>query len=174
MDKLARLMAPAPQLIEPWLLAEQHKYLTGELKLSTLPRLLEVLASETGQVHYQLNFAKDPQGIVCILGSFGVDLQMYCQRCMNPMTVEIERDISVGVVATRAEADVLPEHYDPLIVTDSRLSLVRFIEDEILLGMPMALRHESDDCPSSAIIEKLKSVTERPFAKLKGLVVKNQ
>jgi len=173
MDKLARLMAPDPQFIEPLLLAEGQEYLSGELKLSDMQRLRDLLADTTGKVQYQLRFGKDSQGVICILGEFRTTLQVICQRCLNPVPVEIERDICAGIVADKAEESKLQARYEPLMLSDGQLSLSGFIEEEILLGMPMAAAHQIDQCPAVSIMNELKPVKDSPFRVLKDLKLKN-
>lgn len=170
--KLARLMAPDLQFIDPLLLIEQCEKLTGQIPLDSMRRLHEVIAEITGKVDYNLEFGKDAQGINCIGGDYRVDLQMYCQRCLNPVLVRLAENISIGIVTNREQANSLPGQYEPVIHNRGLLSLVMLLEEEILLSMPMVPVHGVDECPSSRFLEELKPDWDNPFKVLQDLKLK--
>lgn len=171
-DTLAGLMAPDPQFIEPMLLAEQEVSLNGQLELCSLPRLKNVLFDDAGAVTFRLEFGRDAEGVVYIVGEFGTDLELVCQRCLNPLTRHIQNAISIGIVTDRAEAERLPNRYEPLTLKDRHISLLMLIEDEILLGLPMAPVHEFACCSSGQFIADTAMRRENPFAVLKDLKLK--
>lgn len=53
------------------------------------------------------------------------------------------------------------------LVADPRLDVPALVEDEILLGLPMAPLHETAECGLSAA--KAKEQKESPFRVLRGL-----
>lgn len=172
MDTLPRLMASDPQLIQPKRLAEGQERLTGELSLVAFERLKGIISRTRGQVAYHLAFNKNEEGYITIVGELDAVVTLTCQRCLKPMEKALHSDISVAIVANKAEAERLPPHFEPLILIDGQLSLLEFIEDEVLLCLPMAPMHASEDCPAGGRFERVAQDKYRPFAALKDLNLK--
>lgn len=172
MDTLARLMAHELEYIEPILLADQEESLTGQLQLEKMQRLQELVPGAADQVNFQLNFGRDSQGTAFIAGQFDVALKMHCQRCLNPVDISLKNSINIGIATSKMELQQLPDQYEPLLLTDKKLSLITFIEEEILLAIPMVPAHDIEQCPAGNMVAKYKHRKESPFAKLKDLNIK--
>ena len=73
-----------------------------------------------------------------------------------------------------AEADLLPESYEPLLVNEPTVSLLEMIEDELLLSLPLVIRHEESECQlkqeySNGATDDHEGPAEHPFAVLEQL-----
>lgn len=171
MDKLARLMvAPKLRLISPLQLAENQEKLTGSVPVRALVRLREAVHSDQGDVNYTLRFGKDDQGIVFIIGEFSVNLKVKCQRCMQPMDLPLEHQISLAVVNPQDDRNV-PACYEPLALVENQVALETLLDEEVLLAMPIAPVHEQENCNGRFLIDKYKPATNSPFAVLKNLKI---
>lgn len=166
---LAGLMAPVPQFIDLPLLIEQRGTISGEFALALMPRLLEITVDDSGSVWFELAFGRDDQGIHCITGQYSVSLQAYCQRCLNPVSLCQSGKICLAVVTDRIRMQELPVHYEPLLHDSGSLSLVMLLEDEILLGLPIAPAHSIAECPSDSLMREYSTVRDTPFTVLKNL-----
>ena len=162
-------MVPDPQFIKPILLAEQGEILAGKLQINALQRLTNLLCNNKGMVDFRLDFNNNEQGFVSIVGEFRVTLELACQRCLQPFVIPLQNGISIGIVASKDEADHLPGNYEPLILTTDQIPLLTLIEDEILLALPIAPAHEIDQCPATESTEKSSINKRNPFAELKDL-----
>ncbi|EHP42273.1 hypothetical protein OR16_15099 [Cupriavidus basilensis OR16] len=71
-----------------------------------------------------------------------------CQRCLRVYEQPIATDMCFEVVASEADADAAPMDDDGLdvIVGSKRFDLQTLIEDEVLLALPVAPKH--DVCPT--------------------------
>ncbi len=71
-----------------------------------------------------------------------------CQRCLRVYEQPIATDMCFEVVASEADADAAPMDDDELdvIVGSKRFDLLTLIEDEVLLALPVAPKH--DVCPT--------------------------
>ena len=170
---LARLMAPDPVLIEPLLLAERMERLDGHLPLCTMKRLREIIHEDSGTIEYHLQLGKDDLEIPYIKGNFKVTLKLICQRCLNPFNLDLNGEVNIGLAMSETEVDMLPGEYEPMLLTADQISLSTLIEDEVLLGIPMAPAHEDGSCQSEGLHEDNKPGRENPFLVLKDLIVKN-
>jgi len=135
-----------PDFIDPLRLAEQNLTLNGRVDLQRLSRLQESLSSREGEVDIALEFGTDEQGVRFVSGTVDADLQMLCQRCMEPMTQAVHAKIALGLVRGEAEAERLPSGYEPLQLDSDRLYLADLIEDELILALPISPMHEQPAC----------------------------
>lgn len=167
-DKLARLMPGLPQYIEPLQLAESGEGISGSLPLGALQRLASLLCDRSGAVDFRLEFGKNEQGLVRIRGEYSTQLLVACQRCLEPLVLRMANPIDVALVPGALEAGQLPGEIEPLTLADGQIHLASFIEDEMLLGLPMAPRHEPGRCPQQTDLEaETGPARNRPFAVLK-------
>ena len=170
--KLARLMAPDLKFIKPGLLAERQETIAGNIGLSALQRLREMFSVSDNVVEYTLRFSKDNEGFIIILGGFSVTFNMVCQRCLNPVDIEVANTISLGIVADQTEVNRLPAQYESLVLTEDQISLLKLIEDEVLLSLPISPLHRLEECPSDERFKDKPQKKVNPFAVLKDLKLK--
>ena len=75
-----------------------------------------------------------------------------CQRCLTGMQHAIEIDRMVYLARSEAEAERLDELPDgDAILVGERLSLLELVEDEVLLGLPLAAMHAEGKCPVNGV-----------------------
>lgn len=138
---------PLPVFIDPLLLCTNGTVLEGELKLQHMPRLIDVLIDKSKTVKIHLNFFKDEQRVNKITGTIDADLILTCQRCMKALNYNMLLNVNLCPV-TPAQEIKLSADCEPLIVSDEPLKLAEIIEDEILLNLPIAAKHEFGKCSS--------------------------
>lgn len=71
-----------------------------------------------------------------------------CQRCLAAFAEPIDTDMRFEVMASEEEADAVPDEDEDVdvIVGSRRFSVLELIEDEVLLALPVAPKHEV--CPT--------------------------
>jgi len=117
--------------------------LQGNIKLVALANLPEELRSHSDTViEVRLHFTRDEQGLGVIKGEIAVEVQLSCQRCLEPMRHQINSSILVSPVTSDGEAKRLPAHYDPLLITNDRVDLSDWIAEELYLALPFVPRHD--------------------------------
>lgn len=169
-DKIASLMASAlPRLIAPARLAEARGRLEGRLALRGMTRLCEVLGNARGGVNLRLAFDRDEQGFVRVSGGCEAELELVCQRCLEAFAVKQACEIRVGVVFDSAAIDELPGDLEPLLLEQETIALSEFIEDEILLGLPIAPLHPPAACAVAVAAGDPAMEVENPFHALQAL-----
>jgi uncharacterized protein len=77
-------------------------------------------------------------------------LLLCCQRCLEAVRYELRAQTVLAVVAGLDEARLLPETYDPLLVSDRLIRPLDLIEDEILLALPQIPKHDMAECAGAA------------------------
>jgi uncharacterized protein len=90
-----------------------------------------------------------------------------CQRCLNAVSFDLDVDSLLELVPEGAELsqDELEDDTRDFLPLVSELDVADFVEDEILLALPVAPRHEECGLPGAA------DAGDRinPFATLSGL-----
>ncbi len=135
-----------PTQIAPFKLARHEQALSGVLSVGGMERLATLLSDSDGLVDVSLQFGKDLQGVNFVRGHLSAEVNMICQRCMKPMAVQVEADVSLGIVASEERAAQLPEGFEALIVEEEPIALARIVEDELILALPIVALHENQGC----------------------------
>jgi uncharacterized protein len=115
-------------------------------------RLKTSLLSDSGEVGLVLEFGIDETGIKYLQGHVTVELELECQRCLEAMTLSIDKEMLVAFVRSNVEAEQLPEDYDPFVIEQTPIALIDVIEDELILSLPQVPMHKREDCPASEIV----------------------
>ena len=140
----------------------------GIWPLRDLPRLRDLLASDAGEVAYEINGVRDERGRPSLRVKVRGKLQLRCQRCLEAMDLEVDTDTVLVLAATLAEihADPADAQAPDRVVAGKEMPVRDLIEDELILAVPYAPRHESCNArPAPDGAEKTS-----PFAGLKGLI----
>lgn len=154
---------PLPKKVDPRKLAERETLFTGTAQVADMPRLVSCLADDRGSFAVEVGFAKDEQGLNVVSGSICGTVNMTCQRCLEPVSVEVTATLNLAVVLTEKQAEHLPRDYDPLIVEADEIELLPIIEDELMLSLPLVPYH--DDCSiqtSFGDVETARTQEEKP------------
>ncbi len=137
----------------------------GILPLSGFPRLRDMLASDDGEVAYQLRGARDERGRASLRLRIEAELQLRCQRCLGPLAFRVKADEILVLAATQAEIDADPADVEApdRVLAGKEMSVADLVEDERILAVPYAPRH--DECAPAA--REGEGATARPFAGLR-------
>ncbi len=174
-DTLCRLMpSELPETIDPMRLAKVGKALSGSYELRHFERVNASLKDESNtQVSFKIEFSRDDKNLLfSIVGDLQTALPQICQRCMQPMQHQLGAIIKMAIVSNEAEAESLPTEFEPYIDTGVPVKLRDFIEDELLLAMPLVSLHEEHECPAADKFKHVEMAKENPFAELKNFKIK--
>lgn len=151
--------------------ARNEGEISGEIPVAELPRLQEFLENQSGVVSYVVRGGVDGQGLPFLDVSLSGSCQLCCQRCLKAMTHQIRVETRL-LLRDQAGMDALSEEVDEeefdSILADTQLDLLNQLEEEILLGLPIAPRHEPGVCQVDAGAEGQKA-EQNPFAVLAKL-----
>ena len=143
--------------------------LQGAWPVADFQRLRDVLRSGPGVVRYGLQGVPDAQGHPALRVHVEATLPLVCQRCLGPIEYALRAESLLRLVATQAEMEAVPlEPEGPeSIVADREMQVRALVEDEVLLAIPIAPRHEA--CGAGGK-EGAPGTRQRPFAGLRGLM----
>lgn len=132
-------------------LAERGAVLEGEIALERLPRLNGVLHADSGSVSASLRFQKRSGGWLTVELSYEATLMLECQRCLEPLAHRVNARVELGLLENESMENHLPEGCEPFLLENARLSPANLIEDELIMSLPLAPRHDRlDECGSLA------------------------
>ncbi len=152
---------------------KQTTSLTGQFSLVECLRLAPLLLSTDAVVDFSLQFMQDDASRRVVKITINCGLMLECQRCMQPMCYQVVIDNLLLVVASEKEAENCSEDYEPLLLTTDEVTLGDLLEDELLLKLPLVVKHNEAECPvkipTFRHVDKPKS-SKKPFAALDTLM----
>lgn len=167
-------LAPLPHQVDPFKWAERGMRLDLEAPLKDFSRLLDAVYSADGAVRVKGEFVPDARGHAVLDLSLESSVMMPCQRCLEPMAVEIQAQTRFHVLRDEAHAESLGEEEDYVVADEEGfLDLRDLVEDELLLSLPLVPRHESCEPPVHDVDEAANDDAaperENPFKVLESL-----
>lgn len=127
----------------------QEGTIGGEVSLDKLPRFLEGLANDAGTVSVELSFDLNESKQRIISGHLRAEVEVVCQRCLEPAAIALADDIKLALLKDEAAAESLDPELDPWICEDYKLDIATLVEEQLILCMPLVSYHSSGDCISS-------------------------
>ncbi len=155
----------APPFIDSVDFARKGKELRGEIAVSELSRLGDMLANSDGSLTYILRgYHEDGRDMLEV--SLQGTCTLRCQRCLGGLEYPVNL-VSRLLLLPADELEAVEEDDDvDAIEAESRLDVAALIEEELLLALPFAPRHPEGECaPAMKDLQRKAS----PFAVLAGL-----
>lgn len=162
-----------PDHFDPWRFAATGGHLRGALPLARMPRLTSLLAASDGWVTVAVAGEVDARQVACLTGELETTVTLICQRCLGPLTAPLRVPFRLALARSEQQAARLPEEYDPLVAPETELAMAGWVEDELILALPLAPMHRDPrECESYGFIAPGAAPAEsaKPFARLDGLL----
>lgn len=140
------LTEPLPNTLDVRKAAARGVSISGTLKPHDLPRFKALLADEAGEIRAQIAFSRDEENRPIAQVEFEATLSVSCQRCLQPMALDLAGENTLAIVWTDDQARHLPRHLDPLLVPEEGCNLWDLVEDELILALPPFSYHQTNDC----------------------------
>ncbi len=159
---------PHQPVIDGFEFARAGSRLSGGWSLGDFPRLREVLREPLGELRYELQGLPELQGRPALQLSVEATLRVTCQRCLGPLELPLRAQATLLLFSGEAEISGSPVEAEgpDSIVAGREMAIRDLIEDEALLAIPLAPRHEQ--CAMRAGSEA--EARRMPFAGLRGML----
>ena len=143
-------------------LGQRKAQLKGEIDATRLTRLRELLRSDEGSVRASLKFGQQGAGYVTVDLHYETNLELACQRCLEPMKEKASGHVSLVVLEDESMAAGAPAGYEPIMLSGGRFQPAEVIEDELIVSLPLIPRHaQIEECGGLARnLEALKEDNE--------------
>lgn len=159
---------PRFPIIDGFEFAGAGSSLRGVWAAGDFPRLRALLHDETGAVEYELHGVRDAFGRHSLELRVAARLRLTCKRCPESVGVEVREAATLWLARSQSELDAHPltaEGPDG-IVAAKEMAVRDLVEDQLLLALPYAPRHENCSAQRSAApVER-----QTPFAGLRGML----
>ncbi len=141
--------------------------LERSISLDELPRLADVLATTAGYMSVRLEGSRDDAGKSWLQVDIVGEPVLCCQRCLGGVKFPLAISSRLQLMAPGEEwpDDDLADDSADAIEAEKALAVLSLIEEEVLLALPIAPRHEKCEPPSGTATENGPS----PFAALAAL-----
>src|SRR5690606_10747183 len=112
----------------PRKMAHQGAIFRGVIPTGALLRLQDAVAA-VRRVTADVQFDVAEEGQRVLRGKLTADVDVECQRCLEPMGMQLQSEFSLAVVWNEAEAKQLPASYDPWITGEGEGDLYEILEE---------------------------------------------
>jgi uncharacterized protein len=153
-------------IADPREFARRGMRLEFDLELSSLERLADVLAEQIGSARVVVEGVLE-EGDCFLVLHIEADPRLECQRCLGVMPWPLNIESKLLLVApgeSIPDEDLEEDDFDS-IVAERDLDVRELVEEELLLALPLAPRHEECESP----LPRGQDDSASPFAALAKL-----
>ncbi len=172
------ISSPLPLYIDIRKAFDLESLFEGSCSLERLPRFADCLASSDGEVSGKLRFGSIGTGRRVITGSVSATVEVVCQRCLEPLSLELADTIQLALVESESQIDSLEAAWDPWMVDGPKISIASLLEEQLMLCMPLVSYHRDERCVKALEYQQRKEplddssgdrAAQNPFEVLKVL-----
>ena len=153
-------------VIDSLAFAREAGSLQGELPIAELTRVLDLLVDSSGRLSYRIEGSLAARNRPQLLLQLDGALSVCCQRCLEGIVYPVKVRSVLEFVNDKEELtqEEIEDDARDFLPAQSEFDVVALIEDELILDLPSAPRHESCALPDTG------QGTGRisPFSVLKG------
>ncbi len=146
--------------------AKKSESLQGKIAVARLERAMESLASAAGELNFRLIGGLDSRRRPNLVLSISGPVALTCQRCLVEFQHHLDLESRLILVENEAQLPDL-EDEDPdvdVVVASRKTNVLEMIEDEIILGLPLAPRHDVE-CVAVRVVDDAEELGQ-PFSRL--------
>lgn len=135
-------------------LARQGAIVEASMGLADMPRVAGLASRRDGAIAVEMEFSLADgalgESLVLIVGSLRGLVPMQCQRCLEPVAVDISGPLELALTEAEAPAPSEEGARDVIVLSDledspadlHRVRLMQLLEDEVLLRLPLVPMHD--------------------------------
>jgi len=142
--------------------------LQGELPIASLTRVLDMLVDSAGNLSYRVEGSLSSRNRPQLMLHLNGVLSVCCQRCLEGIDYPLEVRRVLEFVDEELTQEEIEDDSKDFLPAQREFDVVELIEDEVILDLPSAPRHESCALPDTGQGTGKSS----PFSFLKGLTGK--
>ena len=145
-------MSPPGLLVDPFAFARENREISESRPVDSFDRLADAVLETDGTLSFTVRGWRDADGKSWLQLELTGALVLRCQRCLEALTWPVA--VSSLFLLVREDAELpdegLEEDAWDTLPVGKRLDLLQVIEDEALLALPFAPRHDECSAPSGA------------------------
>ena len=151
-------------IVDSGAFAREGRHLAGREPVARFERLSALVVAPSGDVVFDVSGSTGNDGDRFLDMTVSATIAVQCQRCLEAMSWPVAVSSRLLLVAPEQALpdEALEEDEFDSIHASSKFDLLAAVEDEILLALPFAARHEHCEAPGPTT----GAVKESPFAVL--------
>jgi len=158
-------------IIDAFEFCKSDGFREGSTPLAEMTRLAAESLEKSGDIRWTMQGGQTRHGYPSLTLAVAGHVKLVCQRCLQGMDYEIDSSTMLVLGKDDEDADgievVLDDDSIDVIVGSRTCDIRQLLEDEALLALPQSPKH--DVCPSTELLDSLKTEKPSPFAGLKQL-----
>lgn len=131
---------PQALVIDGFAFARGGKSVAGVLRLADMARIAESGCSRA-DVSYTVRGGMNSRGKPSLAIQASGEVELVCQRCLEPVAVPLEVNSDLELCSDEVEIATAEDDVDRVLAGEA-MDVVSLVEDEVLLALPMAAKHE--------------------------------
>jgi uncharacterized protein len=139
-------LSPLPEYVDTRKGFNATGSVCGEIALSRLARVTSCVVTDEACITADLRFWIDEFGRKRITGQVQAQLQVQCQRCLEPLSIAVADEVNLMLVADEAAAKSLEEEFDPWINEDHKIVIADLVDEPLVLALPIVSFHQTGPC----------------------------
>ncbi len=166
-SRFSRNRSSLKKISDSFAFAREGRVLQGTLAVSSLERLHDLLAEVSGELVFRLQGGREERGQSMLYLEVTGTLPLACQRCLEPIQFNLDIESRLELIPESADLsqEELEDDTRDFLPVAGELNVAELVEDEVLLALPVAPRHERCGLPGAADAGEWVN----PFATLAGL-----
>ncbi len=148
---------PRHSRFDAFKLSAGNDSLAGEVDATRLSRLADRIpqGAADAMIAWRLDGGRDAHGRPALTLTLEGSLPQICQRCLLPFVAKVSHQTELLLARDNAELARLDAEDAEVLLADAPLDAHTLVEDELLLALPFAPRHEDGTCvPAAQTAEK--------------------
>jgi uncharacterized protein len=150
--------------------AKQMLEIHGRIRASHFSAVSDVLfmgKDDASEVQYTVKSEKGRYNRLGLVLAVSGERKLVCQRCLGEMSFPLDHTARFEIVT--GETDLPADDDDEIdyLTADSGMDVEQLIGQELLLGLPLAPKHNNEHCSSANEIDR--EPKPNPFKVLQGL-----
>lgn len=148
----------------------RNSFFKGCLKLSQVPRLASLVNTNDAEIEVIFEFTLNEYRNASIKGHIETNLTLQCQRCLEPVIQFI--DLDFDLLIDSSDIEIKSFQQETVYTDEGYLDMFKLIEDELMLALPLIMKHEDSSCNPYLLSGSEDSpvvTTNNPFAVLGSL-----
>jgi uncharacterized protein len=127
--------------------AKKGQTITGSISSDSLNRTAEILEELGGSLDYKIAGSIDHKNKPVLTIRIYGKIATLCQNCLEKLDIPIDCSNIVAIFYTESDMDNAlfgdEAVYDDGILADANFDIESFVEDELIMSLPIAPKHET-------------------------------
>lgn len=160
--------------VDVYELSRTKDTISGRVLLSDMPRLQDLILQSNKALQFTICGIVGKEGWPGATVTLSGDVPLVCNRCNQPMSFEMNREVVFRFAKSESEANQIPIEEDDdieIVVGSTKMNLLEWLEEEALLSLPLVPMH-LEQCIEPLHIrlgEDEENEKKNPFAQLKEM-----